>query len=309
MSNPPKVLVPIAITSVMLTSSTVAEPAASETAWVSAGTYAVGDLRIRTTTHRVYQCQTAHTGVTTLPENDATRWKDIGATLRWAMFDNASSTRSTATASLTVVFRPGFFNAIALYNLLGSAITITVKDTPGGSVIYSHSAPLDGPYPDWYEWLFAPYRQISKILLSDILPYAGAELTIAITGGAAETVGIGMVCVGDLLPLISDSFGGTQQGARVEPVDYSYIKTDEFGDTTIVRRRAATDMRISIVLPRADAETALAIVQDVRATPAAWIGTDAAGFEPLNVFGLGSGSLVYQSRDICNFEINVKGMV
>ena len=64
MSNGPWVLVPIDVDDAMLSSTTIAEPAATETAWVSGGTYAIGDKRIRTQTHRVYQSATAHTGVT-----------------------------------------------------------------------------------------------------------------------------------------------------------------------------------------------------------------------------------------------------
>ena len=51
------IITPITVTAAMIGgATTIAEPAAGETAWVSAGTYALGDLRIRTSTHRVYKC-------------------------------------------------------------------------------------------------------------------------------------------------------------------------------------------------------------------------------------------------------------
>ena len=190
--NGPFILAPVEITDAVLDSSTVAEPAAGETAWVSAGTYAVGDQRIRATTHRIYSCILAHTGITTLPEDDLTRWKDIGPDLRWAMFDGTVSTDTTATATLTVVLSPGFFNAIALYKLTGSHITVTVKDEPGGTTIYTYDDDLYEPFPDWYEWLFAPYRDRDRLILRDIVPYMDAELTITVTAAPAAAVGIGM---------------------------------------------------------------------------------------------------------------------
>ena len=308
----PKVLIPLAITTAMLTSSTVAEPAASETAWVSAGSYTAGDVRIRATTHRAYTAKSNHSGRTALPENDPVYWEDSGPTLRWAMFDTTVSSQTTATTSMTVVLQPGFFNAIALYKLTGSTVHVVVKDAPGGAVIFDQTYGLDGVYPDWYEWLFSPYSLTDKLLISGIVPYATAELTITVESGVGEPVGIGMVSVGDLrdlLPPNLDLAGGVECGASVEPMDTSLIKDDGFGNTKIIRRHAANNLRISVIVPRVDAAYVLAVMESARAVPAAWIGSDRAGYEPLNVFGLGSGRIVYDNNVICRLDLTVKGLV
>jgi len=306
-----KVLVPLTITDDLFTSSTVAEPDTGETTWVSGGTYAVGDVRIRTTTHRKYSCVKAHSGVSTFPENDTVNWLDIGATNRWRMFDTQVSTATTATSTMTVVLEPGFFNALALYGLQGGSISITVKDAPGGTTIYSYTGDLYEPVQDWYEWLFSPYKQLTTLTLTNILPFPEAEVTVTVTATGGASVGIGLICVGDLRPLLADalSFGGTQYGAKVEPVDYSYIKTDEYGETTIVKRRAATDLNVTVVMPRTSADYAVGIMQEVLATPAAWIATDAAGYAALSVFGLGSGSVEYSSFGHATAQITVKGLI
>ena len=73
------VLKPITITAGMIQAGTsIDEPAAGETAWTSVGTYTVGDLRIRSTTHKVYECVQASTGRTALPENDPAYWLEKG---------------------------------------------------------------------------------------------------------------------------------------------------------------------------------------------------------------------------------------
>ena len=59
------VIPPILITSSVLASSTVAEPSAGEVVWNAATSYAVGDVVIRTTTHRKYECQIAGVDSTT----------------------------------------------------------------------------------------------------------------------------------------------------------------------------------------------------------------------------------------------------
>lgn len=304
------VLIPLKITDAMLASSTIAEPAAGETAWVSAGTYAVGDVRIRTTTHRKYKALTAHTGKTELPENDATNWLDIGPTTKWAPFDSEVSTQASIVTPMTYVLKPGFFNAIALYGLDGASISVTVKDQTGGNVVYTYTSDLQEPPADWYEWLFSPIKPLTKLVLRDIVPYPDAELTITITAAAGVTVKAGIIAVGDMRPLIGDAeWGGTEAGATAEPVDYSYIKTELDGTTKIVKRRAATDMNVRVVMPRTSADYALATVQEVLSVPAAWIASDAPGFAGLNVFGLGTGSMSYDSFGHAIFSIKVKGLV
>ena len=159
----------------------------------------------------------------------------------------------------------------------------------------------------WWEFLFLPVRQISKIILTNIPIRPTAELTITLTGATVE---VGMINVGDYKSLIGDGdWGGTQYGASAEPVSYSYIKTNADGTTTIVRRNAATSMRASIILPRDQADYALACVQDVLDVPVSWVATDANGFTGLNVFGLGSGSLSYDSFNIATLDLSVKGMI
>ncbi len=308
--NGPFILVPVEVTDDVFGSSTIAEPAAGETTWVSAGTYVVGDERIRTETHRIYSCIVGHTGITTPPEGDLTNWKDIGPTLRWAMFDGTVSTDTTGTTTLTVVLSPGFFNAIALYKLTGAHITVTVKDEPGGTTIYTYDDDLFEPFADWYEWLFAPYRDRERLILRDIVPYPDAELTITVTAAASAAVGIGMVCIGDLRPLAaSEKNSGTQYGASIEPIDYSYVKTDEFGTTRIVRRASTTSLRASVFLPQEDADYAIALLQEVLSVPVTFVAVDESGYANANVFGLVSGSVTYSGPKHSIANINVKGLI
>lgn len=304
----PRVIVPMTIGDAMLAASSVAEPNAGEDAWVSGGTYAVGVRKISLTSHREYECLAAHSGITTLPEDDPNRWQDIGPTDRWAMFDNVCDTQTTAAAVLTVVLSPGNFNAIALYKMSGTACEITVREQPGGDIAYYGLHSLDGPYVDEYDWCWGPDKRRGKVLITGLEPFPNAELTISVTGGAAETVGVGMVVVGFERVLMAGDWGGTEYGAKAEPVDYSYIKTDDFGTTKIVKRRATTDMRITAIMSQSDADYALNCLQDLLATPSAVIATAASGYAGLNVFGLVSGGVTYAGPGHSQLEINVKGL-
>lgn len=304
------VLIPISVTDAMLTSSTIAEPAAGEIAWVSGGTYVIGDFRIRATTHRVYKSLQAHTGRTALPEADPTYWQDAYATKKWAMFDGFASTQSTITTPLTVVLRPGMINSLAMLELEGSSAQIVLKDAPGGTVVKTIVTSLQEPPIDWYDWFFGTIKTKSKVIIDNLTPYLDPELTVTITAAAGVTVKCGMLALGQMKNILdSAAFGGTKYGAKVQPTSFSYIKTDEFGNTVIKQRGGATDMAIDISLPSGSNNFALSTLKSVLDVPAVWSVNAGPAYDGLTVFGLASGTLTYEGCRHSNFSITVKGMM
>lgn len=305
------ILVPLTITSSMISAGTsIAEPAAGETAWVSAGTYVLGDRRIRTTTHRVYECVQAHTGRTALPEADSAYWLDIAPTQRYAPFDIYTSTAATGTTSITYVMQVGFFNAISFYGLVGATLSVTVKDAPAGTVLYTSATDLYAQATGLYELLFSPLRQISRVVLKNLPISPTAEVTIVVSGASGAAVGIGMINIGDYRPLVSNGiWGGTQYGASADPKSYSYIKYFDDGTVQIQRRGATTDLSCEVVMPASDAAAAIDLVQSVLDVPVSCVATDVEGFDYLNVFGLISGSLSAAGPTHASFNFSVKGMI
>lgn len=306
------IIKPLEITSAMISAgTTIAEPSATETAWSGATVgYSVGDVRIRTETHRKYRCAVAHTSAASpLPENDPTRWVDIGPTDRFAPFDVYTSTAASTVTSMTYVLEPGYFNALALYGLTGSAYDITVRETPGGTVIFEADGFLSDDPVGWYEYLFSPLAIRRKLVFFDIPIRPGAELTITITADTGQPVGIGMIVVGDYVPLFGGAWGGTEYGASAEPVTYSYIKTEDDGTTTIKRRHSATNLRARVVMPQDQADYAVAQLQEVLDVPVAWIATDQMGYQGLTTFGLGSATVIYSSLGHANIDVFVKGLI
>lgn len=302
------ILIPITVTDAMLVSSSVAEAAPSETAWVSAGAYVVGDLRIRTTTHRVYQCILDHTGRTALPENDHLYWDDSDPTQRWAPFDTETSTEATGTSPMTYVLSPGFFDSARLYKLTGSSLAITVKDGPGGTVLETRTISLFEEALGLYEYLFTPARPKGKVIADGLPIHPTAEVTFTITG--PSTVGVGMIAVGQARQIINPStWGGTEYGASVEPMTYSRIKTDDFGKTKIKRGNSATGMRATVILPIADANFALQTIQQVLDVPVSVIASGLPNYAGLNVFGLANAVLTYKSPTHSELAVNVKGSI
>lgn len=288
-------------------------PVPVEIEWAAYAVQRIGDQVIRTQTHRRYRSVKALTAAENVvaPELAPDVWQDIGPTNRWAPFDIYANTRATGTGALTYVLKPGFFNSLALYGLVGTQYSVTVKDAPSGSTMYSRTGFLADDPDGWYEYLFITPTPRQQIVLAGIPIRATAEVTITITSGVGQPVGIGMIVVGDMDSLIGAGaeWGGVEHGASAEPTSYSYIHTDEYGQTRIVRRHAATNLRCSIKLPRRYADSALQKIRAVLDQPVAVIASDKPGFAGLNVFGLISSAPVsYDSFNVASIEFTVKGL-
>ncbi len=299
---------PITITPALVTSSTLSEDPTS--AWTSA-TYAVGDERHVVATHRVYRCAVAGSR-TISPELDPTNWTDMRQTNKWAPFDIYTSTQATTTASdITYTITARFCNALALYGLDGSTYSISVKDIAGGTVAYTDTGVLTTHEKGWWSYLFGTRTKVTRLILKDIHIFPTAEFTITIAAGSGATRALGMIVLGTYRSLAgSGDWGGTQYGATAEPVTYSYIKTDDDGTTTIVRRHAATNLNCEIKLPADQADQAVEALQSVLDVPCAWIATDVAGHAGLNTFGLASSSPVsYDSYGAASINLSVKGLI
>jgi len=299
------ILMPIAITSISTCS--IAEPDSTETEWITGGTYILGDLRIRVATHRVYQCILGHTARSALPEADPLYWKDYRPTLRWAPFDIYTTTAAnSATSPMIYTLSPGYFNAMSLYGLVGSTVTITVKDAPAGATIDSRTISLYEESAGLYEYLFSEHTQKTKIVATGFPLTPLAEVTVSVAGVAPS---MGMCNFGSMRTIDGD-WGGTQYGASVEPITYSRMVTDPTtGETSIKRGPAASGLRANVVMPIAAANYAISILQSALDIPVSCIGTDMAGYEGLNVFGLISSVVTYGGPGYSNVSITVKGMI
>lgn len=301
------VLAPVTIVDALLTSSTA--PETDYAAWSGATTYAIGDRVINTTTHRKYESLKA-TNLNHDPSDILNRtgvtpwWLDIGPTNRWAMFDSEVSTQTSIASPLTVVLHPGAINAFYLAGLDGDTLTVSIKDSPSGSVIYSYTGNLEASTPgDYYEYFFDRFMPQTDFLASGIDAYTDMQITITITK-VTGNVKCGVLAVGDLKPL-----GLTQYGAKAKPKTYSYIKIDEFGNNTIIKRKTAKDMSASSYVKLEEANYVLDTITELLGTPCVWIGTEVSQYSGLRVFGLGSAELSYDQPEVAMLSLNVQGLI
>ena len=305
------IMVPLEITAAKITSSTIS-PEDPNPAWSSGSTYAKGNQVFSASTHRVYESlkdsNTDHDPTVDANRFDATGaptwWFEVGPTNKFAMFDGLVSTQSSGGSPLTVVLKPGAFNGFAMFGIDGDHLHVTVKDAPGGTVIYDYNEDLEGSAPpDYYEYFFDPFRPQTKFVATGIPPYSNSEITFTITKGSGNAK-IGMFACGDLRPI-----GAPLRGASVEPQDFSYIQTNDFGITTVKKRWNATGMNISAKMPVEDANLVLDVVTDLLGTPCVVIGSEKVNYEGMTVFGLISGRMGYDEYGENTLNLTVRGLV
>ncbi len=299
------------ITAAMITSSTISEPDTGETAWATSTAYVVGDVRIRTATHRKYRCLVAHTSAASpTPENDTVNWQDIGPTNKYAAFDAYKSTQSESTTSEQWVITPGVFNSIGFFAMEGDTVDVLIKDAPGGATVYDVTHDLVDPPLDWWDYLFGTLRTRDRLVITNLSPYANPEVTITVAGATGATVKAGMIQFGDLRSLLPEANrGGPLHGATAEPVDFSWVKVEDDGSWQVKRRRNARDIRMQVVIPREQADYALATLEQVLGVPSVFVGSTASGYAGLTGIGLGSGSIAYANHDHSVLTLYVKGLV
>jgi hypothetical protein len=289
-----KVIKPVAITDAMIVSSTAVE---TVPLWSSATTYAVGAEARQGT--RVYISRVA-SNLGNSPATSPTQWLDERADNKHLMFDDSVSTQTRASTDLTVVIKPGIVNAMAIFNLLGNTATLTVRNGATGPVVYTASTGLDGAViTDWYQYFFEPFDPRREWTLTDLPPYSDAHITLTIAGGGQ--VGVGNLTLGTLYEL-----GGVLAGVRLAADDYSLVQFDQFGTATLDKRKSSKRTTMSVLTPRAQLSKVAQILDDLRATPAAWIPSQRSSDSALTVFGIRSSweiTVEYETQILISIEL------
>jgi len=270
-----KFIRPTKITDAMLTSSTVAET--DYPAWNAATSYSVGGRVMRAVSGVHKNFENLIAGIdATLPELAPTRWLDLGATNRWAMFDGLVGTVSTDATSITVVMTPGRINSLALLQI--DASTVTVDLTVDGASVYNASMNLStgATIGDWYQYFYEPIYEQDAVVITDLvdaslidLPAYGAGILTVTISRPAGSVSLGALIVGMFADL-----GLTKYQPKISIIDYSRKDVDAFGNYTVVKRAYSKRMNASVEVLKAYIDAVSRLLAQYRSTPLVWIGAD-----------------------------------
>lgn len=303
--TPASFISPVVITPAMITSSTAVTHLPSEALWSATTSYTVGQIVYRTINNVDRRYENQIPGVNSNPpEDDQNRWYDLGPTDKMSMFDGMINTQSIAPNTLTVIFRPGAFNAAYLGNLDGRSVQLIVKESPGGPESYNKTVSLDDAAPaDYYEYFFNPFRQATDFTATGLTPFANSEVTIVVSnpGGVARA---GVASLGRMVSLLAPP----ERGAKVKSRNYTRTTTDSRGVTTYRKGRKARDLSFTITIPIEQGSNIADEIDDVSDIPCAVIGGDIDYLRALRGFGLLNYEANFRNIDVV-MDITVQGTI
>ena len=291
-----KVIQPVIFQTSQLLSTTAVETYSNYAAGTS---YNTGDKVIYN--YRVFESLvSSNTG--NQPDTNPTKWLDIVPANRYACFDNTISTQTTGTSPLVIEVQPGkICNSLSLLNISGAtSLQVEVKDDVGGDVVYTKTINLDATsILDWYMYFFEPFDIRDTVVLTDIPPYANAVIKVTLTGG-------GSISLGNFIYGTATEIGSTQYGVTFGIRDYSVKDTDDFGNTIFVKRAFSRRMEPQLMLDNTKLRYVSRLLNELRATPTVWVGSEDAQYEPLVIFGFYkdySVDIQYPTASLIRLEI------
>jgi hypothetical protein len=293
-----KVIKPITVTPAMILASNAVEAYA---AWSSVTTYSKDQI---VDYGEGYYISLVNTNLNNIPSAPgSTFWAYVSPDNKHAMFDGQVSTATTSTSPLIVTIAPGIVNSLAMIDLVGSSVTITMTDAGASPPVYTKTIGLDGSIVfDWYTYFFEPFVQLAEVVLTDLPPYSNGRITMNLSSGGS--VAIGELLVGTVYELGEQ---GMEQGASVGIIDYSRKDTDnDTGLTTFVRRAYSKRMSGQFLLNNGQLNAVQRILADIRAVPSVFIGSEAADYSPLIVYGFYrdfSIDIAYPTKSFCRIEV------
>lgn len=240
-------------------------------AWGAGVSYAAGAKVARQ--HRVYESLIAAN--TSDPAAASGTWLDTGPTNRWAMFDQALGTSTTAAGSIVATLNVGGVDAVALLDTAGD----TVRVQGAG---YDRTQPVG----------------TGSVTFLD-MPLSAGPVTITVAGS-------GQVAVGTLLVGRLSMLGVTEASPTAAITDYSRKEVDDFGDVTIVERAWAKRMDARSIIRTDAIDKVFGRLAAVRARPSLWIGQD--GVESLTIYGFFKDFSIEVGPHVSKLSLSIEGL-
>lgn len=299
-----RLIKPVEITPAKLISSNV--PETDYPAWSVSATYAIGDRVLLD--HHIYEALAivaagVKPGAEVVDKDHPAKWQDRGMDNRWRMFDDKVESLTTNPGTIEVRIRPGaVINSMALFNLQGKSVTITMIDPVEGEVYRKTLSLVDAGVTNWYDWFFEPIGKRTDVVVLDMPPYGSADIVLIIDAGA-EVAAIGHTVIG-AVKRIGTALYGTSVGIN----DYSRKSTDEFGNTIVVQRSFSNRAEFDVTLDTSEVTRVRRLLAELRATPVVWIGEES--YEATILFGFYKDfQIVFSGPTVSDCSITVEGVI
>lgn len=277
----------------------------TETLW-TAGQYNTGTRRYVTPSDDLYEVVAVpHTNDEPVEgaSLEVKTWAKVGKVNRYACFDNVLQNPTTFSDGIDMTIAGtgiSYSNAIAILNVAGGAVRVTVTDPTDGVVYDKTMSIIDhSPISDWEVYFTAPFFKTPDLVLVDLPLYPNAEVRVRIDGAGQ----IGELALGYMTTLAA-----TTWGTSVSILDYSEKEADVFGGFNVIERGYANVVDFKCYVPTARVAAVRNELAARRARPTVYIGSE--NFAETIVFGYYQNFTETLSGPVqSDFVVEVKGLV
>lgn len=295
-----KVIKSMVTTDSILTYSNIIED--EYPAWVSSNPYSALDRVIYD--HKIYEAILPVTSTTT-PDLDQTNWLFIEYTNKYRMFNNVLSDSSSRAGGIHFTLNPNtVVTGIALIGVAASSVRVVVTD-PVLGVIYDMTKTLMdiSSINSYFEYFF-------NIIESPSSTVAFLDLPIAPTGSIDVYIdsGANVVSVSEVVYGSFTLVGRTNYSTAIGIKSFSRKEVDEFGNTTVIKRRNSKYAEFDIDIENIRLATVQKFFSDIDSVPCLYIGN--SDMEELIVYGYYSdfkATISYPQVSKCT--LRVEGLV
>lgn len=236
-------------------------------AWVSGTSYALGAAVVRPNS-RKYAALIAIASSTIAPESEPSKWEDVGAVNPLAMFDGGRNLQTIGPAGdklRVTIACSGRVDSLFLARLAASYGRVTM--TVGGAVVYSKDLTLTlRKTNSWSSYYFGRFEQLASVLLTDLPMLSGATITLELDNGLDAARCASMVIAKRV------ELGDSQCGASSDPLVFSLVTRDDYGNALLVPRRMAPATSQTLLIPVGQIPVAAALRERLNARAAVWAG-------------------------------------
>ena len=299
-----RLIKPVEITPAKLTNSNV--PETDFPAWVSTTSYPIDTKVILN--HHIYQALAAvpadfMPGAELVTAENPAKWQDLGSTNRWRMFDSKVESLTTNPGTIVFTIKPGaVVNSLALFNLKGKSVTVSMVDPGEGEVYRKQISLVDAGVTNWFDWFFEPIGRRTDLVVLDMPAYGSASIVVTIDAGP-EVAAAGHFVVGAVKQL-----GTALYGTSVGINDYSRKTTDDFGNTVVIQRSFSNRAEFDVALDTSEVARVRRLLAELRATPVVWIGEET--YEATILFGFYKDfQIVFSGPTVSDCSITVEGVI
>lgn len=262
---------------------------------------------ILTDTHRRYRCLVNETFSN--PKDTATgdataEWLDIGPTNKWAMFDDRTTSKSSAATDFTVTLEPvNYVNTIGFLRTENvDSVLVVVKDS-GGNVVYTKEGDLldVSAIYDYYTFFFYQSVKKDQYIDDELPPYLNPTIEVTFKGTNMK--------VGELVVGFANVIGHTIADTESRYLNLSRRTFDEFGELEIVKRPSVKLNKYEVLADKSRNPYIQRIIERLDDKNTLWI-ADIGSDQKLITYGTYEKSPIpYNMPDHVRYSITVRGSI